>query len=72
MQSGIYLLVKYIMQTDKFADTRQTVNALSFEKICSWCSYLRPPALRKFSQKDLLLVLAISSSDVGMSFELNT
>lgn len=35
-------------------------------------TYLRPPALRKFSQKDFTLVFAISSSEVGINFELST
>lgn len=67
------------MQLDKSNDTsnsgvnqNEKLDKRFYEHVCSlWC-YLRPPALRKFSQKDLLLVLAISSSDVGMSFELNT
>lgn len=35
-------------------------------------SNLKPPALRKFSQKDLAQFLAISSSAVGISLELST
>lgn len=35
-------------------------------------SNLKPPALRKFSQKDFAQLLAMSSSAVGMSLELKT
>lgn len=60
----------YVCQYDKSISTQRS-NANTRLRRSVLC-YLRPPALRKFSQKDLLLVLAISSSDVGMSFELNT
>lgn len=58
------------MQLDKLKQTADNQDSF-LQQVCS-LRYLRPPALRKFSQKDLLLVLAISSSDVGMSFELKT
>lgn len=63
------------MQLDRSADTSHSGTKQIPDRdgtACCLRCYLRPPALRKFSQKDLLLVLAISSSDVGMSFELNT
>ena len=60
----------YMIQLDKLKPTANNPDSF-LQQVCSLC-YLRPPALRKFSQKDLLLVLAISSSDVGMSFELKT